>query len=173
MTPVSSYRRVRMLWPDHLGLARGKYLPTRRAEAGSGFCVTTFGLTYDRDIIPAPGAHMLDGLRDVHGTVDPDSLHPSWDDDRTAVLRVRPGRCAGLRLRAFAAEPGAAPGEWDRVTLRIREISWLAEELASYGPDVAAVEPADLRDAVVRLLEGAADAQRVQLPDTSSEVVGS
>lgn len=85
MTPVSSYRRVRMLWPDHLGLARGKYLPTRRAEHGSGFCVTTFGLTYDRDIIPAPGAHMLDGLRDVHGTVDPDSLHPSWDDDRTAV----------------------------------------------------------------------------------------
>ena len=85
MTPVSSYRRVRMLWPDHLGLARGKYLPTRRAEAGSGFCVTTFGLTYDRDIVPAPGAHMLDGLRDVHGTVDPDSLHPSWDDDRTAV----------------------------------------------------------------------------------------
>lgn len=85
MTPVSSYRRVRMLWPDHLGLARGKYLPTRRAEAGSGFCVTTFGLTYDRDIIPAPGAHMLDGLRDVHATVDADSLHPSWEDDRTAV----------------------------------------------------------------------------------------
>lgn len=85
MTPVTSYRRVRMLWPDHLGLARGKYLPTRRAEHGSGFCVTTFGLTYDRDIIPAPGAHMLDGLRDVQGRIDGSSVHPSWEDDRTAV----------------------------------------------------------------------------------------
>lgn len=95
------------------------------------------------------------------------------DDDRTALLRVRPGRCAGLRLRAFAVEPAAGPGEWDQVTLRIREVSWLAEELASYGPDVVAVEPADLRAAVVRLLEGAAGAQRVELPSTSTEVVGS
>lgn len=108
----------------------------------------------------------LDAAALVGGFTEP-------DDDRTAVLRVRPGRCAGLRLRAVAVEPGTAPGEWDRVTLRIREVSWLAEELASYGPDVVAAEPADLRDAVVRLLEGAADAQRVQLPDASSEVVGS
>lgn len=85
MSHVSTHRRVRMLWPDHLGLARGKYLPTRRAEHGSGFCVTTFGLTYDRDIIPAPGAHMLDGLRDVQGRIDAATLHPSWEDDRTAV----------------------------------------------------------------------------------------
>ena len=95
------------------------------------------------------------------------------DDGRTALLRVRPGRCAGLRLRAIELEPASAPGEWDRVRLRIREVSWMAEELASYGPDVVAVEPADLRSAVVRLLEGAAGAQRVELPDASTEVVGS
>ena len=85
MSPVTSHRRVRMLWPDHLGLARGKYLPTRRAEHGSGFCVTTFGLTYDRDLVPAPGSYMLEGLRDVHGAIDASSLHPSWEDDGTAV----------------------------------------------------------------------------------------
>ena len=32
MTPVSSYRRVRMLWPDHLGLARGKQEHDKRAS---------------------------------------------------------------------------------------------------------------------------------------------
>lgn len=85
MSSYSGYRRVRMLWPDHLGLARGKYLPSKHAEGGSGFCVTTFGLGYDRDLVPAPGAYMFEGLPDVHGHIDPDSVHPSWEDDRTAV----------------------------------------------------------------------------------------
>jgi glutamine synthetase len=74
-----------MLWPDHLGLARGKYLPAKHAPAGSGFCVTTFGLGYDREISDVPGAYMLEGLKDVHASIDLDSVHPSWEDERTAV----------------------------------------------------------------------------------------
>jgi proteasome accessory factor B len=96
------------------------------------------------------------------------------DDDRSALLRVRPGRCAGLRLRATAVEPAGAPGEWDRVTVRIGELSWLTEELASYGPDVVAVEPADLRAAVIRHLEAAVAAQGLGAPGLpEEEVVGS
>ena len=82
----SEYRRVRMLWPDHLGLARGKYVPSSLANNGSAFCVTTFGMSYDRDLIPAPGAYMFEGLKDVHGSLVNDSLRPSWEDDHTAVV---------------------------------------------------------------------------------------
>ena len=82
----SEYRRVRMLWPDHLGLARGKYVPASLANNGSAFCVTTFGMSYDRDLIPAPGAYMFEGLKDVHGSLVNDSLRPSWEDDHTAVV---------------------------------------------------------------------------------------
>ncbi len=82
------FTRIRMLWPDHLGLARGKYVPPRLAPKGSGFCVTTFAMAYDRDLIPAPGGHLLEGLKDVHGMIDADTLRPSWEDDRTGVAVV-------------------------------------------------------------------------------------
>lgn len=85
MTDTSHFSRIRMLWPDHLGLARGKYLPADLADHGTGFCVTTFGLSYGRDLIPAPGAAMLEGLKDVHGLIDHSSMRPSWEDDRTGV----------------------------------------------------------------------------------------
>jgi len=38
----SPFTRARLQWPDHLGLARGKYVPASLAENGSAFCVTTF-----------------------------------------------------------------------------------------------------------------------------------
>ncbi len=82
---MSAYDRIRLLWPDHLGLARGKYLPSRVADRGTNHCVTTFALGYDRSMIPAPGSYLLEGLRDVLSTIEPDTLRPSWEDDRTGV----------------------------------------------------------------------------------------
>jgi hypothetical protein len=38
----SEFNRLRVLWPDHLGLARGKYVPASLAEHGT-------------DTAPAPG----------------------------------------------------------------------------------------------------------------------
>lgn len=81
----SDYSRIRMLWPDHLGLARGKYVPSRLADRGSAFCVTTFATSYDRDLIDAPHAYLVDGLKDVHGHIELDSLRPSWENERTGV----------------------------------------------------------------------------------------
>ncbi len=85
MTTTTEFNRLRLLWPDHLGLARGKYLPGRHGAMGTGFCVTTFGLFYDREIIDAPGAYMLDGLKDVQGIADESSVRASWEGNRTAV----------------------------------------------------------------------------------------
>ena len=82
---LSGFDRVRVLFPDHLGLARGKYLPTDLAERGTGHSAAIFALGYDRSMIPAPGSYLLDGLIDVHATLDPDTLRPGWEDDTTAV----------------------------------------------------------------------------------------
>lgn len=81
----TDFARVRMLWPDHMGLARGKYVPGRLAHKGSGFCVTSFAGSYDRDLIDAPGGYLLGGLRDMHGLPEPETLRGSWEDDRTGV----------------------------------------------------------------------------------------
>ncbi len=83
---MSEYQRMRVLWPDHLGLARGKYLPNRLADNGTGHCASTFALGYDRSLIPAPGAYLLEGLRDVRTHFDRAEVRPSWEDERTGVV---------------------------------------------------------------------------------------
>ncbi|WP_428120661.1 glutamine synthetase family protein [Candidatus Poriferisodalis sp.] len=77
--------RVRMLWPDHLGLARGKYLPVAFAHEGTGHAAAVFSLAYDRSFVAAPGSGVLDGFPDMHATFDPADLRPGWEDDRTKV----------------------------------------------------------------------------------------
>ena len=77
--------RVRMLWPDHLGLARGKYVPAAHAHEGTGHAAAVFSLAYDRSFIPAPGSGVLDGFPDMHATFDEADLRPGWEDDRTQV----------------------------------------------------------------------------------------
>ncbi len=84
-TNLDDFQRARVMFPDYLGLARGKYLPTHLAPAGTGHCVTLYGLGYDRSMTPAPGAYLLEGLIDLHATMDPATLRPGWEDDQTAV----------------------------------------------------------------------------------------
>lgn len=82
---LSDYDRVRVLFPDHLGLARGKYLPTHLADRGTGHCATLYGLGYDRSMTNTPGSYLTEGLIDVHATMDPSTLRQGWEDDTTAV----------------------------------------------------------------------------------------
>ena len=85
VTDITDYERVRVMFPDHLGLARGKYLPQHLAPAGTGHCTALYGLGYDRSMIPAPGSYLLDGLIDFHATMDQSTVRPGWEDDITAV----------------------------------------------------------------------------------------
>jgi proteasome accessory factor B len=105
---------------------------------------------------------------------------PHPEDDRTAVLRVRPGRGGMLRRRSRAAEqtdpgdqhltapdrapqgvqgpqehstPGRGSADWDLLWIRVGDITALADEISGYGPDVVALEPPDLREAVHRRLQ--------------------
>ncbi|WP_457950194.1 helix-turn-helix transcriptional regulator [Pseudarthrobacter sp. alpha12b] len=87
---------------------------------------------------------------------------------RTAVVDVRHGRQLALRRRAVdgsrhqATRP-VADGS-DRIFLEYRDPEVLAEELASYGPDAVAVEPAGLAAAVRRRLQAAADFSASPVP---------
>lgn len=67
-----------------------------------------------------------------------------------ALLEVDPGTEASLRLagRATPAEQG--------IRVSFVDLAILADELASYGPEVRVVEPAALRDAVIARLEATA-----------------
>ena len=83
---MTDWDRVRVLWPDHLGLARGKYVSARLAHKGTSHCVCVFALGYDRSMVPAPGAYLLDGLPDTQITFDTDDIRQGWDDDATGVV---------------------------------------------------------------------------------------
>ncbi len=86
MTQISDrFDRLRLVFPDHLGLARGKYLPAHLASRGTGHCATIWGVGYDRSLVPAPGSYLLDGLVDVVASPDHDTVRASWEDDDTAI----------------------------------------------------------------------------------------
>ncbi|MFP3461578.1 WYL domain-containing protein [Arthrobacter globiformis] len=75
----------------------------------------------------------------------------------SAVVDVRSGKLLGLRKRAAAAAPDSeADAGWDRLSVPYRDAEVLGEELASYGPNVRVVSPAELSLAVQRRLANAA-----------------
>lgn len=79
------------------------------------------------------------------------SLAPSGET-RTAHVQVRDGAAYGLRRRAASTEPGK-PG-WTRLHVPFTDGYVLAEEVAGYGPEVVVEEPVDIRERVVRHLQG-------------------
>ena len=77
---MSQYDRVRALLSDYLNLPRGKYLSASVAKEGvARLCSGLYALTYDRELIPAPGGMMLEGLPDVEAIFDPETVRPSWE----------------------------------------------------------------------------------------------
>jgi glutamine synthetase len=83
---MNDYKRIRALFPDHLGLPRGKYIPVAHAEKGARHCISTFALAYDRSMTPAPGARMLEGLPDCELNFCIDDVRPSWETDTGIVV---------------------------------------------------------------------------------------
>jgi proteasome accessory factor B len=71
-----------------------------------------------------------------------------------AVLRIKAGR--GQSLRRLAEKVTPLDDETDEVEIRYSSWWELASEVASYGPDVVVVSPADVRAAVIERLRAAA-----------------
>lgn len=83
---MASFDRLRVLWPDHLGLARGKYLPWRLADRGTSFCVGTYLLDYQRSILDVSIGIDPTGLPDVDAVYDLHDVRPSWEAGTGVVV---------------------------------------------------------------------------------------
>lgn len=82
----------------------------------------------------------------------------------TAVVRVREGAAAELRLRADAAPvPSGQPG-WEELTITVPDLDALAADTAALGSRAEAVHPPEFRAAVADLLRLALAAQDKPVP---------
>jgi proteasome accessory factor B len=106
---------------------------------------------------PAGSVIVPDGT-DVRETVRQWDTQPPAQQ-RAAILRVRRG--AGYGIRRYATAVPGGPGvqdstdAWETISVPFSDVGWFAEHLASFGTDVVALEPADLREAVITQLKGA------------------
>jgi proteasome accessory factor B len=91
--------------------------------------------------------------------VDVRELVREWDTTpqtlRTAVLQVRHEAGYGLRRGASDVRPDPQRPGWDLVEVPFSDVGWYGEHLASFGADVVALQPTDLREAVIARLKGA------------------
>ena len=173
--PANRYERLRFLFPDHLGLPRGKYLPWRVAASGkSRNCVSLFALDYDRTMVPAPGAMLLEGNPDMELRYSLDDVRPSWEDDRTglvvadAFFRDEPVAVAPRTILRNAIDAWAAMGYRAKVGIELEAYimepdgnggwrEWTTPGAYVYGTG-RAVDPVGLFDEIMTT------AERVGLP---------
>ncbi|MBL8380733.1 MAG: glutamine synthetase [Burkholderiales bacterium] len=79
--------RLRVLFCDHLNVARGKYLPAWKiGDGATRFCRGTFGVTHDMGLIPAPGAMMLEGLPDMEVIYRAEEIRGGWENATRMVV---------------------------------------------------------------------------------------
>ena len=103
--------RLRVLFSDHLAMARGKYVPLREQGGAARFCRGAFGVTYEKELIPVPGAMVLDGLPDMEAVYSADDVRPGWQPGtRVAIgdLQANDGTplpmCARSALKRAVAD---------------------------------------------------------------------
>lgn len=79
--------RLRAVFCDHLSIMRGKYLPhSKIGDNDTRFCRSTFGVHYDKDLLPAPGAMMMEGLPDMELRWQGDDIRECWESGTKIVL---------------------------------------------------------------------------------------
>jgi len=86
MIEALSPERLRVLFCDHLNIVRGKYVPWRGRDGAARFCRGTFGVGYDKDLIPAPGATVLEGLPDMEAVYEAAAARPGWERNTRVVM---------------------------------------------------------------------------------------
>lgn len=101
-----TFHRVRLLWPDHLGLARGKYLSKAKADSGTAHCIALFTLGFDREMIPHDGGMFWQGLPDCDAVFDPATVRPGWESGTAVAVPdiVREGEPVLMAPRSVLAK---------------------------------------------------------------------
>ena len=80
--------RLRLFFCDHLSILRGKYLPGSRlgADGETRFCQSTFGVHFDKDLLPSPGSKMLEGLPDMVAKWRAEDIREGWEPATKVVM---------------------------------------------------------------------------------------
>jgi glutamine synthetase len=80
--------RLRLLFCDHLNLARGKYLPSDKlkADGSSRFAQALYGVHFDRDLLPSPGSRMMEGAPDMMAVYKKSDIRQGWQDNTKVVV---------------------------------------------------------------------------------------
>lgn len=80
-------KRLRAMFTDHLSIMRGKYLPENKiGDDSTRFCRSTFGVHYDRDLLPSPGSMMMEGLPDMELVWQEADVRPGWEKKTSVVV---------------------------------------------------------------------------------------
>jgi proteasome accessory factor B len=171
------YRAVRDRRPVAFAYRRGGDQPARPRAVEPWGIVSWRGRWYlvghdtDRDATRVFRLSRIDGpvrLTGRAGSVDVPAdldlrhevaMFAPTDATLLAIVDVRDAAATPLRRRAVSSEPIPGPGPdggkgWTRLHVRTGDAETLAAEVCGYGADVVAVSPDELRDAVVRRLEG-------------------
>lgn len=79
--------RLRAVFCDHLSIMRGKYLPhSKIGDNDTRFCRSTFGVHFDKDLLPSPGSMMMEGLPDMELRWQADDIRDCWEGGTKIVL---------------------------------------------------------------------------------------
>lgn len=128
---TGTFDHIRVLWPDHLGLARGKYVPGRLAHRGARHCTGLWALGFDREMTPGtPGSGFFDGLPDMDARFDPADVRAGWEDGTGVVI---------ADLERLGEPVSVSP----RAALRRAVADW---ETVGYAPEVGIELEAYLMD---------------------------
>ncbi len=158
--------RLRLLFSDLHGIERGKYLLGNWASRyGANFCIGTWPLTFDKEILPIPGVSFDVGLPDMEAHLDRDSLRPGWEPDTAVgiadiVFRGEPSAHDPRQILRRALEPWTARGLVPQLAYEFEfylmepngEGGWRSVSLPShrvYGTGMA-VDPSGVVDEIVR-----------------------
>lgn len=79
--------RLRAMFCDHLSIMRGKYLPAAKSgDDETRFCRSTFGVHFDKDLLPSPGSLMLEGLPDMQMRWNEADVRDGWEPNTKVVI---------------------------------------------------------------------------------------
>jgi len=116
------------------------------------------------------GSYTVPEHFDIHASLASlDAVFP----EQQAVVDVRSGAGAELRLRAGTASPAGPEPEglsapaagMDRIWLTVTDVDGLAADVAALGPAAEAVHPPELRSMVQTTLTAARERQREPVPE--------
>ena len=127
--------RLRALFCDHLSIMRGKYLPgSKIGDDSTRFCRSTFGVHYDKDLLPAPGAMMMEGLPDMELVWKAEEIRDSWERATKIVVgdlyddEGRPLPLCGRGALKRAVADWGAMGLTPKVGLELEAFAMMSDE---------------------------------------------